>query len=199
MTTGEKLAALRKKRNFTQEQLADILNVSRQSVSRWEMDIAFPETEKLIKLSKILECSIDYLLLNEIQNEEELECDPSVNECYKFIRDCGYFFLCTANKNKPNIRPMGMIYSDAKALYIATDKRKNVYAELINNPQFVLASYNLNSNRWIRINGRAKVETSNNVRNEMITVYPMIRQEYIGEEELFFVVFKLLIESIDKY
>ena len=62
MTTGEKIAALRKKKNLTQEQLAEILNVTRQSVSRWEMDVAFPETEKLIKLSRLLDCSIDYLL-----------------------------------------------------------------------------------------------------------------------------------------
>ena len=55
MTTGEKLAALRRKKNITQEQLAEILHVSRQSVSRWEMDAAFPETEKLIRLSRLLE------------------------------------------------------------------------------------------------------------------------------------------------
>ena len=61
MTTGEKIAVLRKKKNLTQEQLSEILKVSRQSVSRWEMDTAFPETEKLIKLSKLLDCSIDYL------------------------------------------------------------------------------------------------------------------------------------------
>jgi transcriptional regulator with XRE-family HTH domain len=42
MTTGEKLSSLRKQNNYTQEELADIMNVSRQSVSRWESDIAFP-------------------------------------------------------------------------------------------------------------------------------------------------------------
>lgn len=40
MTTGEKIAVLRKKKNLTQEQLSEILNVSRQSVSRWEMDVS---------------------------------------------------------------------------------------------------------------------------------------------------------------
>lgn len=43
MTTGEKLALLRKKKGMTQEELAEALQVSRQSVSRWEMDAAFPE------------------------------------------------------------------------------------------------------------------------------------------------------------
>ena len=65
MTTGEKLSSLRKQNNYTQEELADIMDVSRQSVSRWESDASFPETEKLVALSKLYKCSIDYLLNNE--------------------------------------------------------------------------------------------------------------------------------------
>ena len=65
MTTGEKLQSLRKQNNYTQEELADIMNVSRQSISKWESDIAFPETEKLIALAKLYNCSIDYILNNE--------------------------------------------------------------------------------------------------------------------------------------
>ncbi|MCQ2742900.1 MAG: helix-turn-helix domain-containing protein [Bacilli bacterium] len=63
MTVGEKLAKLRKDNGYTQEDLADALGVSRQSVSKWESDTAFPETNNLICLAKLLHCSIDYLLL----------------------------------------------------------------------------------------------------------------------------------------
>ena len=66
MTLGEKLSKLRKEYNYTQEQLADILGVSRQSISKWESDIAYPETEKLIELEKLFECSMDYLLKDEV-------------------------------------------------------------------------------------------------------------------------------------
>ena len=62
MTTGEKIVKHRKENNYTQEQLAEILGVSRQSVSKWESDIAYPETEKLIRLGKLFGCSMDYLL-----------------------------------------------------------------------------------------------------------------------------------------
>ena len=61
MTTGEKLALLREKKGITQEKLSELLNVSRQSVSRWETGITFPETDKLIKLSKVFQCSIGLL------------------------------------------------------------------------------------------------------------------------------------------
>lgn len=62
MTLGYKLSKLRKENNYTQEQLADILGVSRQAISKWESDITYPETDKLVKISNLFECSLDYLL-----------------------------------------------------------------------------------------------------------------------------------------
>lgn len=68
MTLGDKLTKLRKENNYTQEQLANILGVSRQSVSKWESDIAYPETEKLLKIGEIYNCSMDYLLKDNQEN-----------------------------------------------------------------------------------------------------------------------------------
>lgn len=68
MTTGEKIATLRKTHNYTQENLAEILKVSRQSISKWESDLSFPETDKLIKLSGLFDCSVDYLLKENYNN-----------------------------------------------------------------------------------------------------------------------------------
>ena len=76
MTLGEKLSKLRKEYNYTQEQLANILSVSRQSISKWESDIAYPETEKLIELGKLFECSMDYLLKDDVTEKT----DTSVSE-----------------------------------------------------------------------------------------------------------------------
>lgn len=194
MTTGQKLSALRKEKGITQEQMADLLKVSRQSVSRWEMDVAFPETEKLIKLSRLLGCSIDFLLNNDVQ-ELENRPEPVAMDCFNFIRDCGYFFLATAVQSIPKLRPMGFIYADDRFLYIATDKRKQVYFELTNNPQVEVASYNLNTRRWIRINGSVEVENSDTIRDEMMTLYPMIRQEFIEQDEIYLVLFRMQIAN----
>lgn len=62
MTLGYKLSKLRKENNYTQEQLADILGVSRQAISKWESDITYPETDKLVRISDLYDCSLDYLL-----------------------------------------------------------------------------------------------------------------------------------------
>ncbi len=70
MTTGEKIAKHRKELNMTQEQLADTLEVSRQSVSKWESNLAFPETDKLVLLSRLFSCTVDYLLKDELNTPE---------------------------------------------------------------------------------------------------------------------------------
>ena len=62
MKLSEKITALRKAYNMTQEELAAICNVSRQSISKWEADIALPELEKILILSKIFHISTDVLL-----------------------------------------------------------------------------------------------------------------------------------------
>ena len=73
MTLGEKIARQRKELNYTQEQLADVLGVSRQSISKWESDIAYPETDKIIELGKLFDCSMDYLLKEEITEKDGVQ------------------------------------------------------------------------------------------------------------------------------
>ena len=70
MKLADKLTKLRKDSNYTQEQLADILGVSRQSISKWESGLSIPETEKLIKLGELYNCSMDYLLKDSIESPD---------------------------------------------------------------------------------------------------------------------------------
>ncbi len=179
--------------------MSEILNVSRQSVSRWETNISFPETDKLIKLSKLFECSTDFLLNEDIQENAENSINVSINNCYKFICECGYFFLATSFNNQPKLRPFGMIYSNKKMLYIATDKRKNVYSDLIGNPQIEIAGYNVNTRKWIRVNGKKEVENSIMIRDEMMNKYPLLKQKFFDETEMFLAIFKLIIDEISIY
>lgn len=75
MTFGDKLSKLRKENNYTQEQLADILGVSRQAISKWESDTAYPETDKMIKMSRLFNCSLDYLFKDEIEADGNVQPD----------------------------------------------------------------------------------------------------------------------------
>ena len=70
MKLSEKIMELRKANGMTQEELASICNVSRQSISKWEADIALPETEKLLILGKTFQVSMDILLKDELTLNE---------------------------------------------------------------------------------------------------------------------------------
>lgn len=196
MTTGEKLAFLRKKKGITQEQLSAILKVSRQSVSRWEMDIAFPETDKLIRLSKLFECSIDFLLNDAVLEKEDRPACTSIDSCCQFIRDCGYFFLATSVDDHPRLRPLGMIYSNSKELFIATDRRKDVYSDLTHNSQIEIAAYNALTRKWIRISGNAEPDDSLFIKDEMMNAYPALKQKYLSETEMFLAIFNVVVGDV---
>lgn len=67
MSLGQNLQFLRRMRNgMTQEELAERLNVSRQTVSKWELDVACPEMSKLIELCALFSCSLDQLVREDL-------------------------------------------------------------------------------------------------------------------------------------
>lgn len=76
MRLSEKIQYLRKENGLTQEQLAELCNVSRQAITKWESDIAIPEIQKIIFLSTLFKVSIDELLKDEfdIDGVKEISC-----------------------------------------------------------------------------------------------------------------------------
>lgn len=66
MNFAEKLFTLRTQSGYSQETLAEKLNVSRQAVSKWETGPTLPETDKLIAISELFNVSIDSLLIDSI-------------------------------------------------------------------------------------------------------------------------------------
>lgn len=77
MTIGEKLLNLRKQKNLSQEEVANRLNVSRQTISKWETDQSTPDLDKIGPLCELFEISADELIIGEstikpeINNEQE--------------------------------------------------------------------------------------------------------------------------------
>ena len=77
MTFGEKLKETRKLSGLSQEQLAEALNISRSAVAKWENNIGIPDVSNLKSISKLLNISIDYLL-DENKNIEENNIKPDI-------------------------------------------------------------------------------------------------------------------------
>lgn len=70
MTIGEKIQRCRKAQRMSQEELAGRLGVSRQAVSKWELNESIPDTENVIELGRIFGVSLDYLLKVEIEEPD---------------------------------------------------------------------------------------------------------------------------------
>ena len=70
MIIADKIIRLRKKNGWSQEELAEKMNVSRQAVSKWEGAQTIPDLEKILMLGELFGVTTDYLLKDEIENEE---------------------------------------------------------------------------------------------------------------------------------
>ena len=79
MNIGEKIQQLRKAQNLSQEQLAVQLEVSRQAVSKWELNESTPDTDKIILISRIFSVSTDYLLLENPKVVNVIETEVKIN------------------------------------------------------------------------------------------------------------------------
>lgn len=71
MSLGEKITALRKARGMSQEQLAQALEVSRQSVSKWELNESIPDVNRMVAMSDLFGVTTDYLLKDVSRKNEE--------------------------------------------------------------------------------------------------------------------------------
>lgn len=78
---GERIYDLRNRSNMSQGALADKLNVSRQTVSKWENNMCLPEAEKLLQLSEIFSVSVDYIL------KGEADTQSSPEPVYIYVKD----------------------------------------------------------------------------------------------------------------
>lgn len=76
MTFADKIISLRKQQGWSQEELSEQLDVSRQSVSKWESGASVPELDKLLRLSRIFGVSTDYLLKDELEDIQPLPLSP---------------------------------------------------------------------------------------------------------------------------
>ena len=88
MSLGQNLQFLRKQKDITQEQLAELLEVSRQSVSKWESDTTYPETDKLLQMTNLFHCTLDDLMQKDISTqyvEDKNHYDQHKNQFSKWI------------------------------------------------------------------------------------------------------------------
>lgn len=150
MKFSERLINLRKAKGMSQEDLAQKLNVTRQTVSKWELDKTTPEMSKLIEISKLFEITLDELINNiESNTKEDIYIESSLEKNNKKISVivlifgiiislvlCGVGIIKQNNAKKTNER----LYNEA---YVLSQKKYNAAVERINNINGELRELNL--------------------------------------------------------
>ena len=102
MNLADKITALRRQRGLSQEELADMLDVTRQSVSKWEGGQSVPDIQKILQLSAIFKVSTDYLLKDEEGEEIISRSDapsPNTGNAVKLSRERADEYLAQQKSN----------------------------------------------------------------------------------------------------
>ncbi len=134
MTIGEKIAQLRLNADISQEQLAEKISVSRQSVSKWEMDQAIPQIDKVLQLCELFKISADELLRDTVSIDRVLRDNGDGNkyfgtdgfrgeanvnltsvQAYKVGRFLGWYYSSSLSGcDNPGYRPRIVIGKDTR-------------------------------------------------------------------------------------
>ena len=130
MTIGEKITHLRTSANISQEQLAEKLDVSRQSVSKWEMDQALPQIDKVLQICELFDITSDQLLRDQLTFKNakaknkyfgtdgfrgEANIGLTSMHAYKVGRFLGWYFSSKLGMcEKANYRPKIVIGKDTR-------------------------------------------------------------------------------------
>ncbi len=97
MKFHEKLIKLRKSKGLSQEELAEMLDVSRQAISRWELESTLPDVPNLLKISEIFGVSTDYLVHDDYESDEDI---PIAKEKQKKVEEKDETIITNNYKHK---------------------------------------------------------------------------------------------------
>ncbi|MDP4109315.1 MAG: helix-turn-helix transcriptional regulator, partial [Bacillota bacterium] len=91
MILADKILALRKNNGWSQEELAEKLNVSRQSVSKWESAAAIPDINKILELAKLFGVTTDYLLKDDMEKTAYSDTDETAKSIRVTLKEAADF------------------------------------------------------------------------------------------------------------
>ena len=120
-----------------------------------------------------------------------------MQEVLDFVKEYGVYYLATIDGDIPRVRPFGTLEIFEDKLYIQTGKSKDVYKQIIANPNVELCAFN--NGRWIRITGKLIPDDRREAKKDMLDKNPNLRGMYNEDDDntivLYFESFKAVISS----
>lgn len=114
-----------------------------------------------------------------------------MNKVYDFLTECGVYYLLTLNSDSPAGRPFGIIMENEDKIYFATGHGKDVYNQMIDNPNIQIVALKNGTRDWIRINGKAIECKDISIKKIMLDKYPRLTQHYDSPECEVFALFEM--------
>ena len=99
-----------------------------------------------------------------------------MEEVQKFLKECGVYFLATINGDKPEVRPFGTAEIFEGHLYIQTGKKKDVYKQIMENPNVSICAFSWT--KWIRVSGKLVADERIEAKKDMLDKNPNLRGMY---------------------
>ena len=100
MILSEKILTLRKKNGWSQEELAEKLNVTRQSVSKWESAASIPDITKILELARIFDVTTDYLLKDDMEEPEYSPYQETSGGPRVSVQEANHYISCMKSSGK---------------------------------------------------------------------------------------------------
>ena len=99
-----------------------------------------------------------------------------MDEVVQFLKECGTYYLATADGDQPRVRPFGTAHVFEGKLYIQTGKSKDVSHQMLKNPKVEICAFQ--KGQWIRIQALAIEDDRVEARKSMLDAYPNLRDRY---------------------
>lgn len=126
MSLGKNIQYLRKQKKITQERMAEIMSVSRQTISRWEADEIIPELNKLVALSEMFACNLDALVKEDMVGFDEIYSEITIKKV-KAFKMARYVMISPNPEDNVNAymdnwaRQSGLLEAEPNAMRIGWD------------------------------------------------------------------------------
>ena len=99
-----------------------------------------------------------------------------MEEVYKFLKECGVYYLATIDNDKPKVRPFGTAEIYENKLYIQTGKKKDVYKQIEVNNNVEICAFK--DGRWLRVSGKLIPDDRLEAKKDMLDKNPDLRGMY---------------------
>ena len=107
----------------------------------------------------------------------------NMEEVCKFLKDCGYYFLATADGDQPRVRPFGTANIFEGKLYIQSGKVKNVAHQIAANPKVEICAFNAGRGNWIRIETTLVPDERVEAKAAMLDAHPSLKKMYAADDD----------------